>query len=102
MPHRAPHFGFIEHGAVIIPLAGIGIAIAYVWPRTKFPHAGHVLISTWASLFHMIMAVGKPLGIMQLAASFIFLFLAVWLPCCVSDIVFPLLFVNSRDVVSDI
>jgi len=27
---------------------------------------------------------------------FIFLFLAVWLPCCVSDIVFPLLFVTNE------
>jgi len=26
----------------------------------------------------------------------VFLFLAVWLPCCTSDIVFPLLFVPSN------
>jgi hypothetical protein len=30
------------------------------------------------------------------AAIFIFLFLAVLLPCCVSDIVFPLLFVKDN------
>jgi hypothetical protein len=29
-----------------------------------------------------------------LLGMFIVLFLAVWLPCCVSDIVFPLLFVG--------
>jgi hypothetical protein len=27
---------------------------------------------------------------------FVFLFLAVWIPCCVSDIVFPLLFVKAQ------
>jgi len=27
----------------------------------------------------------------------VFLFLAVWLPCCTSDIVFPLLFVRPED-----
>ncbi len=26
---------------------------------------------------------------------FVILFIAVWLPCCISDIVFPLLFVKS-------
>jgi hypothetical protein len=27
---------------------------------------------------------------------FLFLFLAVWVPCCVSDIVYPLLFVRGK------
>jgi hypothetical protein len=27
---------------------------------------------------------------------FVFLFLAVWLPCCVSDIVYPLLWVREE------
>jgi len=27
---------------------------------------------------------------------FVFLFLAVWIPCCTSDIVYPLMFVRSR------
>jgi hypothetical protein len=31
---------------------------------------------------------------MILVGVFVVLFIAVWLPCCISDIVFPLLFVN--------
>ena len=31
-------------------------------------------------------------SLLSYAAAFFFLFLAVWVPCCVSDIVFPLLF----------
>ncbi|MGB3241523.1 MAG: hypothetical protein WBB66_01540 [Candidatus Omnitrophota bacterium] len=96
MPNRGVHLGFIEEWWLVNPLAIIGIAIAYHWPRTKFPHAGHVLISTWASLFHIIMARGQGLSLLSHAAVFVFLFLAVWVPCCVSDIVFPLLFVREE------
>ncbi|MFH1310077.1 MAG: hypothetical protein ABIH85_05325 [Candidatus Omnitrophota bacterium] len=97
MPHAEPHIGFIEDWYVVVPLAGFGIVIAYFWPSTKFPHAGHVLISTWASLFHMIMAGGKPGTVFLTVAIFTFLFLAVWVPCCISDIVFPLLFVEKKE-----
>ncbi|MFP4466838.1 MAG: hypothetical protein ACLFP1_07300 [Candidatus Goldiibacteriota bacterium] len=95
MPRRQPHIGFIEKWWLVNPLAAAGIAAAYFRPSTKFPHMCHVLISTWASLFHIIMADAGGLGIAGIAALFVFLFLAVWLPCCVSDIVFPLLFVKE-------
>ncbi len=96
MPNRGIHLGFIEKWWLVNPLAIGGIAIAYFRPSTKFPHAGHVLLSTWASLFHMIMAIGQPLNWIMYVGILFFLFLAVWLPCCVSDIVFPLLFINER------
>ena len=96
MPKAEPHIGFIEEWPKITFLAALGILIAYLRPTTKFPHAGHVLISTWASLFHMIMALGGAISAGILLAAFFFLFLAVWIPCCISDIVFPLLFVKKR------
>ncbi len=89
------HIGFIEGWYLVIPAAIVGVLIAYFRPKTKFPHAGHVLLSTWASSFHMLMAMGGQLSTWRLMGSFGFLFLAVWLPCCISDIVFPLLFVKS-------
>lgn len=95
MKHAEAHIGFLEKPGLVLSLAAIGIAIAYFNPSTKFPHAGHVLVSTWASLFHIIMAVGKAGSIIIYIGVFVFLFLAVWLPCCISDIVFPLLFVSS-------
>ena len=91
------HIGFIEGWYIVIPAAIAGVLIAYFRPKTKFPHAGHVLLSTWASSFHMLMAMGGQLSLWKAAGSFGFLFLAVWLPCCVSDIVFPLLFVKSDE-----
>ena len=95
MPHREMHAGFIEKWWLVNPLAIAGITYAYFKPATKFPHAGHVLISTWASLFHMIMAGDQGFVWYSYLAVFVFLFLAVWLPCCISDIVFPLLFVGE-------
>lgn len=95
MPNRGIHIGFIEKWWLVNPLAILGVAIAYYRPGTKFPHAGHVLLSTWASLFHIIMAKGESLQWFLYIAIFLFLFLAVWIPCCVSDIVFPLLLVKG-------
>lgn len=101
MPHAEPHIGFIEHPILILSLAIAGIIVAYYRPQTRFPHAGHVLISTWASLFHILMAKGPTFSILSYIAVFVFLFLAVWLPCCISDIIFPLLFVG-KDRASEI
>ena len=92
LPNKGIHLGFIERWWLDNPMAVVGIAIAYVKPTTQFPHAAHVLLSTWASLFHMTMAFGEEIGLLTLVTIPIFLFLAVWIPCCTSDIVFPLLF----------
>jgi hypothetical protein len=96
LPHAETHIGFIEGWWIVNPAALAGIVIAYFWPRTKLPHTGHVLISTWASLFHVLMALGQGVASYVYVGIFLFLFLSVWLPCCVSDIVFPLLFVNHK------
>ncbi len=89
------HIGFIEGWYVVLPAAIAGVLIAYFKPKTKFPHAGHVLLSTWASSFHMLMAMAGNASLLKIVGSFGFLFLAVWIPCCFSDIVFPLLFIKS-------
>jgi hypothetical protein len=96
LPNRGPHIGFIEKPLLTNPAAFLGIAIGYLRPTTKLPHSGHVLISTWASLFHVIMALGETVSGITLLVIFLFLFLAVWVPCCTSDIVFPLLFVRGK------
>jgi len=96
LPNKGIHIGFIEEPALTNPPAFLGIALGYWRSITKFPHAGHVLISTWASLFHIIMAIGQTLTWIQVVAIFLFLFLAVWLPCCVSDIVYPIVFARRR------
>ena len=96
LPYREIHIGFIEEWWIVNPAALLGIIIGYLRETTKFPHYGHVLISTWASLFHIIMALGEAANWITLLIIFLFLFLAVWIPCCLSDIVFPLLFAGKR------
>jgi hypothetical protein len=96
LPHGELHLGFIDKWWLVNPLAVVGVVIAYFKPHTKFPHAGHVLLSTWASLFHITMAVGAPVGVFTLILIAVFLFAAVWVPCCTSDIVFPLLFSREQ------
>ncbi len=88
-----PYLGVAEW-MVINSAALIGIALGYWKQITKFPHSGHVLVSTWASLFYFT-AFSTADWIPLLPLIFIFLFLAVWIPCCLSDIVFPLLFLRT-------
>ena len=89
------HIGFIEEWYIVNPAAVLGVLIAYFIPRTKFPHTFHVLISTWASSSFLLMNIQNNITPLILATVFGILFVAVWVPCCVSDIVFPLFFVKS-------
>ena len=91
---KIPFIG-IETWKVVNLAALAGIAIGYLRPATKFPHLGHVLLSTWASLFYFA-AFGIAQWFPLLPFIFLFLFLAVWIPCCLSDIIFPLLFVRKK------
>ena len=95
LPHRGLHLGFIEKWWLVNPLALAGIALGYIYPNTKIPHAGHVFLSTWASLFHILMALGASVDVITTILVAAFLFLAVWVPCCTSDIVFPLLWIKK-------
>ncbi|MDI6819425.1 MAG: hypothetical protein QMC89_00755 [Candidatus Hodarchaeaceae archaeon] len=86
------HIDLLEHPQfVVVPiLAGAAIGAATrLW--TRCPHAAHVMISTLASLFYLT-AFGVADWIPKLPFVFVLLFVAVWLPCCTSDIVFPLSF----------
>jgi hypothetical protein len=88
------HVPFIEKWWINFLALG-GIAIGYWKQTTKIPHFGHVLLSTWASLFYLMAFGVVDNWIPLLPLIFLFLFLAVWLPCCLSDIVYPLLFLGK-------
>ena len=97
-PNRHPykiHLGFIEDWYIVNPAAVLGVLIAFCLPRTKFPHTAHVFISTWASSSYLLMNIQSEMTIAVAIGLFVTLFIATWLPCCISDIVFPLLFVKS-------
>jgi len=85
----------IEKWIIVNCAALLGIAVGYWKQTTKIPHFGHVLLSTWASLFYFT-SFGTANWIPLLPFVFVFLFLAVWIPCCLSDIVYPLLFIKEQ------
>lgn len=89
------HFGFIEEWYLVNPAAFLGIFIAWFLPYTKLPHAAHILVSTWASASHVLMTAQNQITLTIAMSMLLVLFLSVWLPCCVSDIVFPLLFTGE-------
>ncbi len=91
---KVPFIG-VPEWIMVNSAAVIGIAIGCLKPNTRFPHMGHVLLSTWASLFGFT-AFGTADWLPLLPIILVFLFLAVWIPCCISDIVFPLLWVGNE------
>ena len=89
------HICVIEHPALVLPFAAIGVLVglsaAVVIERsTLFSHSLHVFSSTMASIFYLIGPFGRATWIDVLGLVFVLVVLAVMVPCCVSDIVFPL------------
>lgn len=95
-PNREFHFCFIEDWWLVNPIAFVGTWLGVVMSKTRLPHAFHVFVSTWASLFHITTSmVGSP-SVPYIFAIGFFLFISVLIPCCVSDIILPLVFVECR------
>lgn len=91
------HLCLVEHPYLPLLSTLLGVLLGTKSPSTRIPHFIHVLISTYASTFYFT-AFGFPVSwIPYLFPLTIVLFLAVWLPCCVSDIVFPLFFVTEEE-----
>ncbi|KPJ77355.1 MAG: hypothetical protein AMS14_00735 [Planctomycetes bacterium DG_20] len=93
-----PHLCIIEHPALVLPFALIGVAAGFlssdhIVGATFFSHAAHVLVSSAASLLYLV-SFGLERWIDAAGWVFIVVVLAVTIPCCFSDIVFPLLAVG--------
>jgi len=99
-PHL--HLGFIEDWYIVNPAALLGILLAFWIPHerlhTQLPHASHVFISVWASSFHVLMNTTGDFSALMMFGVGVVLFIAVLLPCCISDIIFPMLFVSPGQI----
>jgi len=94
------HICLLEHLQLVLPFTLVGIATGllaadHIVRATFFSHAAHVLVSSTASLLYLV-SFGLGDWFHQAGLVFIFVVLAVMIPCCVSDIVFPL-FAVTRD-----
>jgi hypothetical protein len=88
------HICVIERPGLILPFVLFGIFTGLVVPAaiqsTIFSHAAHIFISSMASILYLV-SFGLTEWIYVGGMVFIYMVLAVVIPCCTSDIIFPLL-----------
>jgi len=94
------HLCILEHPMLVLPFTAVGVlagflASGHIVRATVFSHTVHVLISSSASLLYLV-SFGLEHWIHQAGWVFIFVIVAVVVPCCFSDIVFPLLVVTKE------
>ena len=90
------HLPLIETPLLILSVAILGSILGMSFKITKFPHFIHIFVSVFASLFY-ILAFGSNSGIIYLIEVFLIVFISVIIPCCLSDIILPLLFTGKRE-----
>ena len=93
------HICIIEHPETVMPFAIVGLFIGLKEVRgrlmTKTAHGLHVFVSVLASMFFLV-GYGF-LGWMNYPlTTFLIIFFSVLIPCCLGDIVFPLLFKKNQ------
>ncbi len=89
------HICVLEHPLNVLPFAAVGIfagliAAASIPRATVFSHTSHVFISSMASVFYIV-SYGLENWMGLISGVFAVIILAVVIPCCISDIVIPLL-----------
>ncbi|MBI4833747.1 MAG: hypothetical protein HY811_02850 [Planctomycetes bacterium] len=95
----ALHICLIEEPLLVYPFVALGImtgivASNYLRHITFFSHSAHILVSSLASLLYII-SFGLVDWVPYLGGLVIIVVLSVLIPCCLSDIVFPLLFIHA-------
>lgn len=100
--HMHLHICIVEHPHIIIPFVFLGILMGFLAPGTLekqegviFSHSLHVLVSAVASILYLV-SFGVTDWIHRIGIILIYMVLAVVIPCCTSDIIFPLLFTSEK------
>ncbi len=90
------HLCLTDHPLMIFPFVTVGILVGIIATErvektSCYSHSGHVFVSSMASILYLI-AFGLTDWISHIGSVFIIIIFAVIVPCCTSDIIFPLLF----------
>ncbi len=89
------HLLLIEKPILILFSALLGSSIGISTKITKMPHFIHVFLSVFASLFYLL-AFSQIFNVFYFVASFFIVLIAVIIPCCISDILFPFFFLGEK------
>ncbi len=96
------HLCIVEHASLVVPFAAIGVLVGIIAAgilterkSTVFSHSSHVLVSTMASLLYLV-SFGFTDWMESILKVLAIVVLAVLIPCCTSDIVFPLLIASPE------
>ncbi len=98
------HLCIVEHPTLVIPFAALGVVGGLMFEERMagssfFSHGAHVFVSSLASLLYLV-SFGFTAWMTNMGLVFpVFLVvvLAVWIPCCISDIVIPVSSAHGRD-----
>jgi hypothetical protein len=98
------HVCLLHHPLTVIPFAIFGIILGLISAEvllqrssTIFSHSAHVFVSTMASILYLT-SYGFSDWMENMFIVFIIVVLAVLIPCCTSDVIFPLLLVEKKNV----
>ena len=93
------HICILEHPQIIAPFVAVGILTGLIVPEVRkstiFSHSAHILISSMASILYLV-SFGLSEWVQVIGMVFVYMILAVIIPCCVSDIIFPLLLTGEE------
>ncbi|MEK6913716.1 MAG: hypothetical protein AABW47_03540 [Nanoarchaeota archaeon] len=84
------HLPAIENPLLIFGTSIFGAVIGITTKKTKFPHFLHVFISVFASLLY-IFAYSTNFSLLNLFFILIITTISVVIPCCLGDIILPVL-----------
>lgn len=88
------HLPIVEEPVLILGVALIGSVVGMYKDFFRASHVTHIFLSVFASLFYLL-AYSIDLGFVGIALIGLIVFVCVYVPCCISDIVFPILFIEK-------
>ena len=91
--HTHFHLPIFEEPLLIIGVGIVGAFVGIYWKIFNLSHSIHVFLSVFASLFYLL-AFSAAMGFWTILAISLVVFFTVFIPCCISDIAFPLWFVK--------
>jgi hypothetical protein len=89
------HLPLLEMPVWIVFYALLGSVIGTLTKLTKMPHFLHVFLSVFASLLYLL-TFSPAFEFIYFIGAFFTVFIAVIIPCCLSDIIFPFLFLPKK------